>query len=89
MDPIDKARLERIEKAVEGRDLNGYTEVKPEDVAALAALVKDQSEGVQGLVKAAGNNRPGAEGVHFRTDQLAHLVEQVRPKQGPKPKKEE
>jgi hypothetical protein len=90
MDPLDKAKVERLRAAIKDRDLNGYTEVKPEDVAGITALVKDQSEAVKGLAKAAANNPPQAEGVNFRTDALAHLLEQVETThKAPKPKEKD
>jgi hypothetical protein len=91
MDPIDKARLERVEAAIKDRDLNGYTSVYPEDVAGLAGMVgeKSQTDAVKGLAQAAGNNAPRAEGVHFRTEHLAHLVEQVKAHKAPKPKEKD
>lgn len=75
MDPLVKAALERIEKAIDGRALSGYSGVIAGDVALVAGHVPEpkQTEHTKGLAKAAANNKPGDE-THMRTEMLAHLV---------------
>lgn len=73
MNPIEAAALERVEKALEGRTLQGHTDVTAADVALVCGLVASPDEHVTGLLKAALNNR-GTDRPWFPTERLAHLV---------------
>jgi hypothetical protein len=75
MDPIQMAAYERLAKAIEGRSLQGYTEVAAGDVVVVAGAVADADlpEVVKAIVAGAGNNRVDAV-VAQKTEALAQLV---------------
>lgn len=77
MSPIQEAALERVEAAIKGRSLQGYSEVIAGDMAVVCGLVAEPDGHVQQLQKAALNNR--ADGpAWFMTERVAHLVATVK-----------
>lgn len=78
LDALTGAALERLKRATDGRNPNGYTAVRAEDVLAVAvSLSPDKASGVTValLTGAAGAGTNGD--IHQRTDHLLHLIEQA------------
>lgn len=77
-DVLTKAALERLKRATDNRDPNGYTAVNAGDVLAVGASLKgDKKTGVvDALMKGATGAGPNAE-VFQRTEHLLHMLEQA------------
>ena len=80
MDPLVAAALERLKRATDKRDPNGYTSVRSADVVAVCAALKEgQPTAVtkalqMGAVKAGvGDDLE----IFQRTDHLLHLIQQA------------
>ena len=75
MEPTQQAALERLAAAIEGRSLQGYTEVVAGDVLAVAAAVPvaRQTAAVKAIVAGAANTAAGVR-ITQQPDALAELV---------------
>jgi hypothetical protein len=75
MDPLLAGALERLEKALKGRPLSGYTEVLAGDVILVATMIPQsaQTSAVKDLETGAANNKASQE-IWQSTERLAHLV---------------
>lgn len=77
-DVLTKAALERLKRATDNRDPNGFTPINAGDVIAVGATLKgDKKTGVvDALMKGAIGAGPNAE-VFQKTEHLLHLIEQT------------
>lgn len=80
MDPLVAAALERLKRATDKRDPNGYTAVRSADVIAVSAALKEgQPTAVTRALQTGAVKAGAAEEIEIfqRTDHLLHLIQQA------------